>query len=79
LEDKSGNVSEDSEPEDPAMLERDPKEWKVQSNIFGILSFRIKIIMQFLDCQNIDSKLRMNKLTGDENDDSFFKCIQKGI
>jgi hypothetical protein len=29
LEDKSGNVSEDDEPEDPAMLQRDPKEWKV--------------------------------------------------
>jgi hypothetical protein len=29
LEDKSGNVSEDSEPEDHEMLQRDPKEWKV--------------------------------------------------
>jgi hypothetical protein len=29
LEDKSGNVSEDSEPEDEDMLTRDPKEWKV--------------------------------------------------
>jgi len=31
LEDKSGNVSEDDEPEDPAMLQRDPKEWKVST------------------------------------------------
>lgn len=30
LEDKSGNVSEDEEPEDPEMLKRDPKEWKVR-------------------------------------------------
>jgi hypothetical protein len=30
LEDRSGNVSEDDEPEDPEMLERDPKEWKVR-------------------------------------------------
>jgi DnaJ homolog subfamily C member 2 len=31
LEDKSGNVSEDSEPEDEEMLMRDPKEWKVRT------------------------------------------------
>ena len=30
LEDRSGNVSEDDEPEDPEMLARDPKEWKVR-------------------------------------------------
>lgn len=30
LEDRSGNVSEDDEPEDPEMLTRDPKEWKVR-------------------------------------------------
>jgi|SRR5277367_2478630 hypothetical protein len=30
LEDRSGNVSEDDEPEDPGMLARDPKEWKVR-------------------------------------------------
>jgi hypothetical protein len=32
LEDKSGNVSEDSEPEDEDMLTRDPKEWKVTTS-----------------------------------------------
>jgi hypothetical protein len=37
LEDTSGNVSEDEEPEDPAMLLRDPKEWKVCFRITGII------------------------------------------
>ena len=32
LGDTSGNVSEDEELEDPDMLMRDPKEWKVRAS-----------------------------------------------
>jgi hypothetical protein len=54
LEDKSGNVSEDDEPEDPAMLERDPKEWKVS---YLIIAYnRNKTTMLSLDYQSTATK-----------------------
>jgi DnaJ family protein C protein 2 len=59
LEDKSGNVSEDDEPEDPAMLERDPKEWKVA--LLEVTYNRIKTTMRFLDCQSIATKQQRTK------------------
>ena len=39
LEDKSENVSEDEEAEDPEMLARDPKEWKVSLTVVGFVKF----------------------------------------
>jgi DnaJ homolog subfamily C member 2 len=59
LEDKSGNVSEDDEPEDPAMLERDPKEWKVAP--LEVTYNRIKTTMRFSDYQSIVTKQQTTK------------------
>ena len=85
LEDKSGNVSEDDEPEDPGMLARDPKEWKEQDHyaVLGLSKYRYKATDEQIKKAHRKKALKHHPdkkagSTGDENDDSFFKCIQKG-
>jgi DnaJ homolog subfamily C member 2 len=85
LEDKSGNVSEDDEPEDPDMLMRDPKEWKEQDHyaVLGLSKYRYKATEEQIKKAHRKKALKHHPdkkagSSGDTNDDSFFKCIQKG-
>ncbi|EEB07967.1 zuotin [Schizosaccharomyces japonicus yFS275] len=80
--DNSGEESED-EPEDPEMLRADPKEWKKQDHyaVLGLSKYRYKATFEQIKKAHLKKVLKHHPdkkaSSGNYNDDSFFKCIQK--
>ncbi|KAL2314982.1 Zuotin [Schizosaccharomyces pombe] len=74
--------SEDEE-EDPAMLRADPKEWKQQDHyaVLGLSKYRYKADTEQIKKAHLKKVLKHHPdkkaASGNINDDSFFKCIQK--
>ncbi|KAL1303982.1 hypothetical protein AAFC00_000427 [Neodothiora populina] len=72
-----------SEPEDPMMLARDPKDWKNQDHyaVLGITRYRYKATDEQIKKAHRRKVLKHHPdkkaASGANEDDGFFKCIQK--
>merc|ERR1711977_333865 len=72
-----------SEPEDPVMLQRDAKQWKEQDHyaVLGITKYRYKATEEQIKRAHRKKVLKHHPdkkaASGSNEDDSFFKCIQK--
>ncbi|KAF9152466.1 hypothetical protein BG015_005228 [Linnemannia schmuckeri] len=85
----NGAAQDDSdlgdEPEDPAMLRRDPKDWKDQDQyaVLGLSALRYKATEDQIRRAHRRKVLRHHPdkkaATGGLHDDGFFKCIQKAF
>ncbi|KAF9098924.1 hypothetical protein BGX23_004738 [Mortierella sp. AD031] len=73
------------EPEDPAMLRRDPKDWKDQDQyaVLGLSALRYKATEDQIRRAHRRKVLRHHPdkkaASGGLHDDGFFKCIQKAF
>ncbi|WBW72985.1 ribosome-associated chaperone, zuotin [Schizosaccharomyces osmophilus] len=84
-DEKKEEVKEESEDEeeDPDMLRADPKEWKQQDHyaVLGLSKYRYKANLEQIKKAHLKKVLKHHPdkkaATGNINDDSFFKCIQK--
>ncbi|KAK3836551.1 MAG: DnaJ domain-containing protein [Linnemannia elongata] len=85
----NGAAQDDSdlgdEPEDPAMLRRDPKDWKDQDQyaVLGLSALRYKATEDQIRRAHRRKVLRHHPdkkaASGGLHDDGFFKCIQKAF
>ncbi|KAF8427816.1 DnaJ domain-containing protein [Tirmania nivea] len=81
-EDDSGEISE---PEDPMMLSRDPKDWKNQDHyaVLGLSKYRWRATDEQIKKAHRKKVLKHHPdkkaSAGKSDDDSFFKCIQKAM
>ncbi|KZF22683.1 DnaJ-domain-containing protein [Xylona heveae TC161] len=72
-----------SEPEDPVMLQRDPKDWKNQDHyaVLGLSKYRYRATEEQIKRAHRKKVLKHHPdkkaAAGTADDDSFFKCIQK--
>ncbi|KAH8816749.1 DnaJ domain-containing protein [Xylogone sp. PMI_703] len=79
-DDDDGEISE---PEDPAMLMRDAKDWKNQDHyaVLGLSKYRYKATEEQIKRAHRKKVLRHHPdkkaAAGSTEDDNFFKCIQK--
>ncbi|KAF1348722.1 DnaJ domain-containing protein [Delphinella strobiligena] len=79
-DDDAGDISE---PEDPAMLQRDAKDWKGQDHyaVLGITKYRWRATEDQIKRAHRKKVLKHHPdkkaALGSNEDDSFFKCIQK--
>ncbi|KAF8246268.1 DnaJ-domain-containing protein, partial [Wilcoxina mikolae CBS 423.85] len=81
------DAGEISEPEDPAMLSRDPKDWKNQDHyaVLGLSKYRYKATDEQIKKAHRRKVLKHHPdkkaaaSAGGQQDDSFFKCIQKAM
>ncbi|KAG0228466.1 hypothetical protein BGW42_002212 [Actinomortierella wolfii] len=77
--------SEGDEPEDPAMLKRDPRDWKNQDQyaVLGLSKYRYKATEEQIRRAHRKKVLKHHPdkkaAHGGLNDDAFFKCIQKAF
>lgn len=75
--------SDDSEPEDPMMLQREAKDWKSQDHyeVLGITKYRWKATEDQIKRAHRKKVLKHHPdkkaASGATEDDNFFKCIQK--
>ncbi|CAJ2503495.1 Uu.00g108890.m01.CDS01 [Anthostomella pinea] len=75
--------SDESEPEDPMMLQREAKDWKSQDHyqVLGITKYRWKATEDQIKRAHRKKVLKHHPdkkaAQGSSEDDSFFKCIQK--
>jgi DnaJ homolog subfamily C member 2 len=75
----------EDEPEDPAMLTRDPKDWKGQDHyaVLGLSSLRYKATEEQIRIGHRRKVLKHHPdkkaAEGAINEDGFFKCIQKAF
>ncbi|KAG0025326.1 hypothetical protein BGZ82_010085 [Podila clonocystis] len=85
LKDEDEGGSEGDEPEDPAMLKRDPKDWKDQDQyaVLGLSKLRYRATEDQIRRAHRKKVLRHHPdkkaATGGLHDDGFFKCIQKAF
>lgn len=83
-EEDDDNALED-EPEDPAMLARDPKDWKSQDHyaVLGLSKYRYKATEDQIRIAHRRKVLKHHPdkkaAEGAINEDGFFKCIQKAF
>ncbi|KAF8477591.1 DnaJ domain-containing protein [Kalaharituber pfeilii] len=81
-EDDSDEISE---PEDPVMLTRDPKDWKNQDHyaVLGLSKYRWRATDEQIRKAHRKKVLKHHPdkkaSAGQSDDDSFFKCIQKAM
>ncbi|TGZ85164.1 DnaJ-domain-containing protein, partial [Ascodesmis nigricans] len=91
-EKKVKNIEDDdageiSEPEDPMMLNRDPKDWKNQDHyaVLGLSKYRWRATDEQIKKAHRRKVLKHHpdkkaaSTSGQQQDDSFFKCIQKAM
>ncbi|RDW62173.1 ribosome associated DnaJ chaperone Zuotin [Coleophoma cylindrospora] len=77
------DAGEISEPEDPSMLLRDPKDWKAQDHyaVLGLSKYRYKASEEQIKRAHRKKVLKHHPdkkaAQGSTEDDGFFKCIQK--
>ncbi|EEU35281.1 uncharacterized protein NECHADRAFT_103899 [Fusarium vanettenii 77-13-4] len=80
---EDGDESDESEPEDPMMLQREAKDWKTQDHykILGLSKYRYKASEDQIKKAHRKKVLKHHPdkkaAHGGEDDDQFFKCIQK--
>ncbi|VZH92255.1 unnamed protein product [Fusarium fujikuroi] len=80
---EDGDVSDESEPEDPMMLQREAKDWKTQDHykILGLSKYRWKATEDQIKKAHRKKVLKHHPdkkaAQGRTEDDQFFKCIQK--
>ncbi|KAG6043437.1 hypothetical protein E4U39_004507 [Claviceps sp. Clav50 group G5] len=80
---EDGDESDESEPEDPMMLQREAKDWKAQDHykILGISKYRWKASEEQIKKAHRKKVLKHHPdkkaAQGRTEDDQFFKCIQK--
>jgi len=80
---EDGDVSDESEPEDPMMLQREAKDWKSQDHykILGLSKYRWKATEDQIKKAHRKKVLKHHPdkkaAQGRTEDDQFFKCIQK--
>ncbi|KAF9325925.1 hypothetical protein BG006_010613 [Podila minutissima] len=85
LKDDDEGGSEGDEPEDPAMLKRDPKDWKDQDQyaVLGLSKLRYRATEDQIRRAHRKKVLRHHPdkkaASGGLHDDGFFKCIQKAF
>ncbi|KAI0020029.1 putative zuotin [Xylariomycetidae sp. FL0641] len=76
-------VSEDDEPEDPLMLQREAKDWKSQDHyqVLGLSKYRWRATEDQIKRAHRKKVLKHHPdkkaAQGSTEDDNFFKCIQK--
>jgi len=74
---------EESEPEDPMMLQREAKDWKTQDHykVLGLSRYRWRATEDQIKKAHRKKVLKHHPdkkaASGDAEDDQFFKCIQK--
>ncbi|EWC44202.1 hypothetical protein DRE_06947 [Drechslerella stenobrocha 248] len=82
---EDADSGEISEPEDPLLLSRDPKDWKNQDHyaVLGLSRYRWKATDEQIKKAHRKKVLKHHPdkkaAAGGIDDDNFFKCIQKGI
>ncbi|KAG5792218.1 hypothetical protein H9Q69_008720 [Fusarium xylarioides] len=80
---EDGDASDESEPEDPMMLQREAKDWKTQDHykILGLSKYRWKATEDQIKKAHRKKVLKHHPdkkaAQGRTEDDQFFKCIQK--
>ncbi|CCX05214.1 DnaJ domain-containing protein [Pyronema domesticum] len=81
------DAGEISEPEEPEMLRRDPKDWKNQDHyaVLGLSKYRWRATEEQIKKAHRRKVLKHHPdkkaaaSAGGQQDDSFFKCIQKAM
>jgi DnaJ family protein C protein 2 len=85
VEDDSNDVLVEDEPENPDMLEKDPKDWKEldQYAVLGLSKYRYKATEEQIRVAHRRKVLKHHPdkkaAEGAINEDGFFKCIQKAF
>ncbi|EPS36519.1 hypothetical protein H072_9950 [Dactylellina haptotyla CBS 200.50] len=82
---EDADSGEISEPEDPLLLQRDPKDWKNQDHyaVLGLSKYRWKATDEQIKKAHRRKVLKHHPdkkaAAGGVDDDNFFKCIQKAM
>ncbi|KAF3901890.1 Zuotin [Orbilia brochopaga] len=82
---EDADSGEISEPEDPLLLQRDPKDWKNQDHyaVLGLSKYRWKATDEQIKKSHRKKVLKHHPdkkaAAGGIDDDNFFKCIQKAM